>query len=117
MDGSAFILLHNVAATKSNANIQNVFNITISNYCDTLSLVLLEIISEGNQERNLFEIAPQWARLTLKMLEGYPVYHSRALKRAMEICQKETGECEWPKIPEEYMERGVTEYLEGLDKV
>ena len=69
------------------------------------------------KEENLFEIAPQWARLTLKMLEGYPVFHTHALKKAMEICQKETGECEWPKISEEYMERGVTEYLAGLEKV
>ena len=68
------------------------------------------------EEENLFEIAPQWARLTVKMLEGYPIYHSRALNHAMEICRRETGECEWPKIAEEYMERGVTEYLEGLKK-
>ena len=58
MDGSAFILQFLVAATESNANIQNVFNITISNYCDTLSLVALEINSEGNQEGNSLEIAP-----------------------------------------------------------
>ena len=58
IDGIAFILQKVVATPDSDTNIQNIFNITISIYCDTLSLVLLEIISEGNQERNFLEIAP-----------------------------------------------------------
>lgn len=58
IDGIAFILQKVVATPDSNANIQNVFNITISNYCNTLSLVLLEIILEGNQERNPLVLRP-----------------------------------------------------------
>lgn len=58
MDGMTFILQFLVAAADSDTNIQNIFNITISIYCDILSLVLLEIISEGNQERNPLVLRP-----------------------------------------------------------
>ena len=58
MDGMTFILQFLVAAADSDTNIQNIFNITISIYCDILFQVILYSISEGNQERNLFEIAP-----------------------------------------------------------
>lgn len=52
MDGMTFILQFLVAAADSDTNIQNIFNITISNYCDTLSLVKLKMKLKGNQEGN-----------------------------------------------------------------
>lgn len=58
IDGIAFILQKVVATPDPDTNIQNIFNITISIYCDILSLVLLEIISEGNQERNPLVLRP-----------------------------------------------------------
>lgn len=58
IDGIAFILQKVVATPDSDTNIQNIFNITISIYCDILSLVLLEIISGGNQERNPLVLRP-----------------------------------------------------------
>ena len=47
-----------VAAADSDTNIQNIFNVTISDYCDTLSLVILKIKLKGNQERNLLVLGP-----------------------------------------------------------
>ena len=58
IDGIAFILQKVVATPDSDTNIQNIFNITISNYCDTLSLVILKIKLKGNQERNLLVLGP-----------------------------------------------------------
>ena len=58
MDGMTFILQFLVAAADSDTNIQNIFNITISDYCDTLSLVILKIKLKGNQERNLLVLGP-----------------------------------------------------------
>lgn len=76
----------------------------------------LEAEKRSMEEEHLSDIAPAWTLLTKKMLEGYRVYHGRALSFAMNRCLKETGVCEWPKIPEDIMMRAVTDYLEGLEQ-
>lgn len=65
-------------------------------------------ISEMYDE-GLFEKAPYWSYMTEYILQGGKISHSRILRKAMEICEKEEGKCIWPCIPECYMRRAVFE--------
>lgn len=44
--------------------------------------------------------APCWVELTKKTLRFGKPYHMNALIMAMNLCEQQTGSCNWPKIPE-----------------
>ena len=64
-------------------------------------------------ESGLFEVAPYWTRFTELLVtdKSGEFTHGSMLDRAMEICYKENGECEWPKIPEECYAKVFDELL------
>lgn len=62
-------------------------------------------------ESGLTESAPCWCRVTEQVLRGGKVSHSTVLTRAMALCEKERGSCEWPNIPEECWEQAVAELI------
>ena len=55
------------------------------------------------RDGGLYETAPFWTRFTeLQVTSACEEYtHGDLLKRAMEICRDEYGECVWPKVPED----------------
>ena len=59
----------------------------------------------------LFYIAPYWSVVTEDLLKGGTVGQGKVLRRAMLLCENETGHCEWPQIPERFMKRAVNELL------
>lgn len=77
----------------------------------------LEIPYDVNKEietmkrEKLFEIAPFWNVITVDLLKGGSVSHASVLSYAMNLCKKETGSCEWPKIPEKYMKKAVDDLV------
>lgn len=66
---------------------------------------------ESMKKEGLFTIAPCWSVATEAALRGKKVYHSRVLSYAMNLCEKEQGSCEWPKVPEEYMRMALEEMI------
>ena len=69
------------------------------------------------KESGLWDRAPYWCRITERLLLGREgqkeVGHGKVLQRAMELCRQDTGACNWPDIPEKYMERAAGELLGG----
>lgn len=63
------------------------------------------------QEENFYELAPYWSKVTESLVKGGTVSHGRVLSRAMELCYQETGECNWPQIPERCWKRACEELL------
>jgi len=59
----------------------------------------------------LTERAPGWTRVSEYILLHGDVSHSRVLRRAMELCKKETGVCNWPDVPEKYWKQAVAELI------
>ncbi len=55
--------------------------------------------------------APYWCEITENLLRNGNISHSTVLARAMSLCSKETGECNWPNIPEKYWKKAVKEYM------
>ncbi|HWT27327.1 MAG TPA: metallophosphoesterase family protein [Mobilitalea sp.] len=53
--------------------------------------------------------APMWTVLIKHNLITGINLNNNVLKRAIEICEKETGEANWPDIPEKYWEQAVEE--------
>ncbi|MBR6003228.1 MAG: metallophosphoesterase family protein [Lachnospiraceae bacterium] len=66
---------------------------------------------DAMERDNLFSIAPYWSIVTLDILRGGRVWHGSVLNYAMSLCEKETGKCEWPKIPEKYMQKAVSDLV------
>ncbi|WP_167954811.1 metallophosphoesterase family protein [Anaerosporobacter faecicola] len=62
------------------------------------------------KEAALDQHAPYWTIITSAILRGANVNHTQVLKKAMNLCREETGECVWPHIPEQFMERAVKEF-------
>ena len=60
--------------------------------------------------------APMWTVLTKEYLKTGIDKTSIGLIRAMELCRKETGEANWPDIPEKYWEEAVLEIEIEIDK-
>lgn len=63
-------------------------------------------------ESGLMERAPYWCKMTELLLrnrlpEG--IAHARLLERTMALCERETGACRWPDIPERYWEEALAE--------
>lgn len=55
--------------------------------------------------------APYWCRITENLLRKGNISHGTVLARAMSLCSSETGECNWPDIPEKYWKQAVSEML------
>ncbi len=70
-----------------------------------------ESVIEKMYSEGLFESAPYWNKITESLLRGGNVSHGTVLYRAMELCKQETGECIWPCISEEYMQRAYDELV------
>lgn len=66
---------------------------------------------DAMERDNLFSIALYWSIVTLDILKGGGVWHGSVLEYAMRLCKNETGECEWPKIPEKYMQKAVSDLV------
>lgn len=68
------------------------------------------LINEMKQA-GLYEIAPNWSRLTELMLTGKlkSDTHGGVLNRAMRICTEKYGECNWPAVPEDCFEDAFKE--------
>lgn len=69
------------------------------------------------RENGLYETAPYWTLGTERILRGETVTHGKMLRRAMELCGKETGRCVWPEIPEIYWKRTYEELFGGSEKI
>lgn len=59
------------------------------------------------QEERLYEHAPHWSHITEKIIRGEAITHGSVLNRAMALCREDTGECNWPDIPEKYFEMAL----------
>lgn len=68
--------------------------------------VIKDMYEVKMQEHALF-----WSLITENILLGGNTSHGEVLSRAMELCRKETGNCLWPDIPEEYWKRAVKELI------
>lgn len=58
---------------------------------------------------DLNQIAPFWCRITEQLLRTGKHSHVSVLRKVMQLCQEEQGECIWPAIPEKYWESGFKE--------
>ena len=58
---------------------------------------------------NLFFHAPSWSRSTERLLRDGLVSNGTVLGRAMELCKREKGECNWPDVPEKYWKKALIE--------
>ena len=63
----------------------------------------IERIISDMKAAGLYETAPYWTKFTELMVTGKcgDYTHASLLNLAMNICYKKSGECVWPKIPEE----------------
>lgn len=68
-----------------------------------------EAIGLMHQER-LDKYAPCWCKITESLLRTGTISHGQVLRRAMELCYQETGACDWPDIPEDFMLRSLREH-------
>ena len=65
----------------------------------------------------LYDIAPYWTRFTELMVSGTcgKYTHGSFLSRAMDICYKKYGKCDWPKVPEECFAKAFEEVCGNLN--
>ena len=61
------------------------------------------------EAETLFFHAPSWSRSTERLLRDGLVSNGTVLGRAMELCKREKGECNWPDVPEKYWEKALIE--------
>ena len=66
-------------------------------------------IIQEMHESGLYEKAPYWSFITERLLINGEITHGSALKRVMQLCEKDTGFCVWPDIPEKYWQQGLKE--------
>lgn len=59
----------------------------------------------------LVKKAPAWCKVTEHLLRTGEISHGTVLAKTMEFCRKETGECNWPNIPEKYWDLAVQEMI------
>ncbi len=72
---------------------------------------------EEMREKGLYEIAPFWTLGTERILTGGTITLGKMLRRAMELCEQETGKCIWPEIPEIYWKRAHEELFGGSEGI
>lgn len=71
----------------------------------------VEKVIEELHLSGLNKLAPYWCIMTENLLRNGNIPHSAALKRAMALCNAETGTCIWPDIPEKYWRQAVEDIL------
>lgn len=69
----------------------------------------IEAVIADMQEDNLHIHAPYWNYSTERLLRDGKISNTTVLVKAMNMCKKELGECNWPIIPEKYWEQAVKE--------
>lgn len=69
----------------------------------------IEKVIKDLHESGLDQMAPCWCSVTENLLRKGNISHGAVLNRAMELCREETGECNWPDIPEVFWEKAVEE--------
>lgn len=66
------------------------------------------------EESGLNRRAPGWCKITAYSLQNTTledIGHAQVLWRVMELCRQDTGECNWPNIPEKYWDVALGEFL------
>ena len=69
----------------------------------------VDIIIEDLHTSGLYDKAPSWCIVSENVLRTGENSHGIVLDRAMSICQKKTGQCHWPDIPEECWQLAIKE--------
>lgn len=64
--------------------------------------VILDLDTSG-----LIEKAPYWCEVTKHLLRTGEISHGTVLSKAMELCREETGQCNWPDVPEKYWKQAT----------
>ena len=96
-DYSAFMILHSVGKEWNSEQIY---------LKQDMNLIVKDMM-----EHNLHNIAPYWALSVESFCRGGDMSNGHILSRAMDITKEETGECNWPAIPEEYWSRAFRELV------
>ncbi|MBP3337859.1 MAG: metallophosphoesterase family protein [Lachnospiraceae bacterium] len=68
------------------------------------------------EESGIEASAPSWTKVTKDIIKGGHTFHSKVLFRAMDLCEEELGECNWPEVPEKYWEMAIKEMLYEEEK-
>jgi len=63
------------------------------------------------EESGLEKAAPYWTKVTKHLILTGEVSQGTVLARAMNLCEEETGKCNWCSIPDKYWEKAVAELL------
>ncbi len=71
----------------------------------------VERVIEEIRASGLHNHAPYWCMVTENLLRNGNIPHSTVLKRAMSLCDDETGNCIWPNVPEKYWKQAVEEMM------
>lgn len=72
-----------------------------------------ETVVSQLEESGLSLHAPGWCRITAHALRNTTlkdIGHAQVLWRVMELCRQDTGECNWPDIPEKYWDAALAEF-------
>ncbi len=70
-----------------------------------------EQIMKEMQESGLEDAAPYWIQVTKHLMRTGEVSNATVLKRAIQLCKEETGECIWYRIPGVYWQKAISELL------
>lgn len=68
--------------------------------------VISDLYSAGLDKK-----APYWCRITENLLRKGTPSHGAVLERAMFLCRRQTGRCQWPDIPEACWEQAFSEMV------
>lgn len=71
----------------------------------------VERVIEEIHASGLHNHAPYWCMVTENLLRNGNIPHTTVLKRAMSLCDDETGNCIWPNVPEKYWKQAVEEMI------
>lgn len=70
-----------------------------------------EKVIKEMQASGLEKAAPYWTQVTKHLILTGEVSHGAVLAKAMILCEKETGKCNWCNIPNKYWEKAIAELL------
>ncbi len=73
----------------------------------------VEKVIDDLHTSGLYEKAPSWCIISEKVLRTGENSHGAVLDRAMSLCRKKTGQCQWPDIPEAYWQMAMDEIYTG----
>jgi predicted phosphodiesterase len=75
----------------------------------------IELVIHKLHEEKLDEYAPYWCRVTEMLLRTGEISHGQVLRKVMERCHAETGECIWPYISEIYWEPVLNDIISNME--